>query len=47
MARWSREKFTKEEKEFLDLLDEFYKKGGTKEEFLRIVNRALKEWLKG
>jgi len=27
-------------------LDGFYKRGGTKEEFLRIVNKALKEWLK-
>ncbi|MDK2914201.1 MAG: hypothetical protein PWQ79_1116 [Thermococcaceae archaeon] len=44
--RWKYEKLTEEEKEFLDLLDEFYKRGGTKEEFLRIVNKALKEWLK-
>lgn len=44
--RWKYEKLTEKEKEFLELLDEFYKRGGTKEEFLRIVNKALKEWLK-
>ncbi len=44
--RWKYEKLTEKEKEFLELLDEFYKRGGTKEEFLRIVNEALKEWLK-
>ncbi|WP_148881922.1 GNAT family N-acetyltransferase [Thermococcus aciditolerans] len=44
--RWKGEKFTEEERRFMELLDEFYRKGGTKEEFLRMVNRALKEWLK-
>ena len=44
--RWKYEKLTEKEKEFLELLDGFYKRGGTKEEFLRIVNKALKEWLK-
>ncbi|WP_255453200.1 hypothetical protein [Thermococcus sp. GR6] len=29
----------------MELLEMFYKKGGTKEEFLRIVNEALKKWL--
>jgi len=43
---WKYEKLTEKEKEFLELLDGFYKRGGTKEEFLRIVNKALKEWLK-
>ena len=44
--RWKYEKLTEKEKEFLELLDGFYKRGGTKEEFLRIVNKALKKWLK-
>jgi len=43
--RWKNEKFTEEEKRFMELLDEFYRKGGTKEEFLRLVNRALEGWL--
>ncbi|NJE29640.1 GNAT family N-acetyltransferase [Thermococcus sp. 18S1] len=43
--RWRGEKFTEEEKRFMELLDEFYRKGGTKEEFLRLVNRALERWL--
>ena len=43
--RWKGEKFTEEEKRFMELLDEFYRTGGTKEEFLRLVNRALEGWL--
>ncbi|NJE53890.1 GNAT family N-acetyltransferase [Thermococcus sp. 21S9] len=43
--RWKGEKFTEEEKRFMELLEEFYQKGGTKEEFLRLVNRALEGWL--
>ena len=43
--RWKNEKFTEEEKRFMELLDEFYRKGGTKEEFLRLVNGALEGWL--
>ena len=45
--KWSREKYTREELEFLDLLEDFYSKGGTKEEFISIVSRGLKEWLYG
>ncbi len=43
--RWKGEEFTEKEKRFMELLDEFYKKGGTKEEFLMLVNRALEGWL--
>ncbi|ASA77950.1 GNAT family N-acetyltransferase [Thermococcus sp. 5-4] len=43
--RWRGEKFTEEERRFMELLDEFYRKGGTKGEFLRLVNRALEGWL--
>jgi len=45
ISRWKGEKFTEEERRFMELLEEFYRKGGTKEEFLRLVNRALKGWL--
>ena len=43
--RWKGEKFTEEERHFMELLDEFYRMGGTKKEFLRLVNRALEGWL--
>jgi len=43
--RWKGEKFTEEEKRFMELLEEFYRKGGMKEEFLELVNRALEGWL--
>ncbi len=42
---WKGEKFTDEEKRFMELLEEFYGKGGTKKEFLELVNRALERWL--
>jgi len=46
IARWSEEKFSEEEESFLELLREFYKRGGTKKDFLRLVNQSLREWLK-
>jgi len=46
MTRFSKEGFSKEEKLFLELLKEFYKRGGTKEDFLKLINQSLKEWLK-
>jgi len=46
IARWSEEKFSKEEESFLKLLREFYKQGGTKGDFLRLVNQSLREWLR-
>ncbi len=42
---WKGAKFTDEEKRFMELLVEFYEKGGTKKEFLELVNRALEGWL--
>ncbi len=45
--RWRGEKFTEEEKRFMGLLEEFYRKGGTREKFLRLINRALEGWLEG
>ena len=43
--RWKGEKLSDEERRFMELLDEFYRRGGTKEKFLGIVNNSLKEWL--
>ena len=43
--RWNGEKFTEEERRFMELLERFYSRGGTKEKFLGIVNNSLKEWL--
>ncbi len=43
--RWEEERFTKEEKRFMRLLDEFYQRGGRKEMFLNIVNETLEKWL--
>ncbi|WP_240924212.1 GNAT family N-acetyltransferase [Thermococcus sp. 21S7] len=45
--RWRGEKFTEEEKRFMELLKEFYQKGGTGEAFLRAVNAVLEKWLAG
>ncbi len=42
---WKGRSFTDEERRFMDLLREFYGKGGTKEEFLELVSRALEGWL--
>ncbi|ASJ02472.1 acetyltransferase [Thermococcus profundus] len=44
--KWRDEKFSDGEIRFMELLEEFYSKGGTKEEFLKLVNRALEGWLK-
>jgi GNAT superfamily N-acetyltransferase len=43
--RGGNEKFSEEERRFMELLEEFYSKGGTKDEFLKLVNRALEGWL--
>ena len=43
--KWKDEKFTDEERRFMELLEKFYKAGGTKKEFLELVNRALEGWL--
>lgn len=44
--RWRREDYDEYEKQYLEALEEFYKHGGTRREFLEIVSRALKDWLK-
>ena len=46
IVRWSEEEFSEEEESFLELLREFYERGETKEDFLRLVNQSLREWLK-
>ena len=45
--RWKGEKFSEDEKRFMELLEEFYRRGGTKEEFLWTANTALEKWLTG
>ncbi|NJF25014.1 N-acetyltransferase [Thermococcus sp. Bubb.Bath] len=45
ILRWKNEKFSDEERRFMYLLWKFYSKGGTKEEFLKLVNSALEGWL--
>ena len=42
---WKGEEFTDEERRFMVLLERFYDEGGTKKEFLELVNRALEGWL--
>ncbi len=42
---WKGEKFTDEEKRFIELLENFYEKGGTKKEFLKLVDSVLEGWL--
>ncbi len=42
---WKGGKFNGEERHFMELLEEFYEKGGTKEEFLKLVSSALEGWL--
>ncbi|NPB04039.1 MAG: GNAT family N-acetyltransferase [Thermotogae bacterium] len=44
--RWKEEYFSPDELEFMKLLREFYKRGGKKEDLLRLFNRALKSILK-
>ncbi len=43
--RWRIEEYSGVEKEFLEAVREFYEKGGSREEFLRVVARALREWI--
>ena len=43
--RWEGERFTDEERRFMELLERFYEEGGTKKEFLELVNKALEGWL--
>ena len=45
--KWKRECYNEVEEEFLNMLEKFYNKGGTQEEYLRIVIDAIKEWLRG
>ena len=42
---WKGEEFADEERHFMELLEKFYEEGGTKKEFLELVNRALEGWL--
>ncbi len=44
--RWKREDYDEYEKQYLEALEEFYRNGGTRREFLRIVFEAIRDWLK-
>ena len=43
LARWRYEKYTEKELEYLDAVEEFYRLGGTREEYLEIVSKALRQ----
>ena len=43
--KWEGERFTDEERRFMELLERFHEEGGTKKEFLELVNKALEGWL--
>ncbi len=43
--RWRKEEYNEIEKEFLEVVREFYGKGGSREEFLKVVAKALREWV--
>ncbi len=47
LFEWEREEMDEEERRFSELLEEFYRKGGSRREFVKLVNRALEEWLSG
>ncbi len=44
--RWANPMFNELESEFLQLLKRFYEVGGTQDDFLRIVNGTIREYLK-
>ena len=44
--KWSKEEYNDLEKEYLQIVDEFFKKGGTKDELLQIIVKAIKDYSK-
>jgi len=47
MLAWAKEGYGEAEAEYLEALKEFAEAGGSREEFLKVVASALKEWVKG
>ncbi len=47
MLTWAKEGYSEAEVTYLEALKEFVEAGGSREEFLRVVASALKEWVKG
>lgn len=47
MVAWAKEGYGEAEAEYLEALKEFVEANGSREEFLRVVASALKEWVKG
>lgn len=45
ILKWSKEPFSETEKEYMKLIEEFYKSGGTKETFLKLVIKALRNYM--
>ena len=43
--KWKKENFDYSEIEFIHLLEKFYAVGGNKEDFLKVVNNGINEWL--
>ena len=44
IARWKHENYTREELEYLEAIDNFFKSGGSKETYLKIVAKALRQY---
>jgi len=43
--KWRREDYDETEREYLKTLEEFYRLGGTRKLYLKLVTRMLKEWI--
>lgn len=46
MWKWLKEEYDDLEKEYLQIIEEFFKKGGTKDKLLQITIKAIKDYLK-
>ena len=44
LARWNHEKYTDKELEYLKIIDDFFKAGGTREIYLKLVIKALSNY---
>lgn len=44
--RWAKEEYSEREREYLEVVEEFFKRGGAESDFLQIVTRAIKDYMK-
>jgi ribosomal protein S18 acetylase RimI-like enzyme len=44
--KWTKEEYSEREREYLEVVEEFFKRGGAESEFLQIVTRAIKDYMK-